>query len=162
MSFKNFAQIAVVCILGVVLLTPVTSAQEVGTVFGDRPGTTEIVPIPQLLAAPQGYVGRTVQVEGLVTDVCTSPGCWIELAPDDDETQEIRIEIEDEGIAFSSEVKGRHAVVEGVMTKTAMTLEQTVAYLQQQAEERGEEFDPESVTEPLTLYEMKGTGAVIY
>jgi hypothetical protein len=64
-------------------------------------------------------------------------------------------------IVFPKEARGRRAVAEGVVTKTVLTLEETVARLQGQAEEQGDAFDPETVTEPLTLYEIEGTGAVI-
>jgi hypothetical protein len=162
MSFKMLVtRIAAGWTLGVVLLIPVTLAQEEGTALGEPLAAKETVPIARLVAAPEDYVGATVQVAGIVTDVCSKAGCWIKLAAVDDKDKQIRVKVEDGVIVFPMEAKGRHAVAEGVMTKKVLTLEQTVAYLQHQAEERGEEFDAESVTEPLTFYEIKGTGAVI-
>ena len=83
------------------------------------------------------------------------------LASDDEEFKEIRIKVVDGVIVFPLEAKGRRAIAEGEFVKIELTLEQTVAYRKHHAEEHGEEFDPSSVTEPLTYYQIKGTGAVI-
>ena len=52
-------------------------------------------------------------------------------------------------------------VAEGEFTRIDLTLEQTVAYKKHHAEEQDEEFDPSTVTAPMTYYEIKATGAVI-
>jgi hypothetical protein len=145
----------------VVLLFAVSVAQEDGTAYGEPLTTTETVLISRLVATPEDYVGETVRVAGLVTDVCPECGCWIMLAAAEDKDKEIRVKVEDGVIVFPQEARGRRAVAEGVVTKTVLTLEETVARLQGQADEQGEGFDPEAVTEPLTLYEIKCTGAVI-
>jgi len=161
MKFKKLiAPMAAAGILAA--LISVTPAQEAGTVYGDPGGEAPTVPIPQLVAAPEQYVGHTVQVSGRVTEVCPQPGCSIKLATPDDAETTIDIQFDDEGIAFPPEIMGHDAVVEGVMTKIVLTMEQTIAYLQHEAEVQGLEFDVESVTEPLTRYELKGTGAVIF
>ena len=41
---------------------------------------TEIVAIDALLADPAAYQGKTVRVEGMITDVCPKRGCWFDLA----------------------------------------------------------------------------------
>ena len=163
MSFKTLVtRIVAGWTLWVVLLIPVTLAQEEGTALGEPLAARETVAISRLVAAPEEYVGATVRVAGIVTDVCPTAGCWIKLAAVDDKDKQIRVKVEDGVIVFPMEARGRQAVAEGVMTKTVLTLEQTVAYLQQQAEEQGEELDAESVTEPLTFYEIQGSGAVIH
>ena len=162
MNLKSLAtKIAAGSTLWVVLLFAVSVAQEDGTAYGEPLAAAETIPISRLLAAPEDYVGETVRVAGLVTDVCPECGCWIMLAAAEDKDKEIRVKVEDGVIVFPKEARGRRAVAEGVVTKTVLTLEETVARLQGQAEEQGEGFDPEAVTEPLTLYEIKGTGAVI-
>jgi len=162
MNLKSLAtKIAVGSTLWVVLLFAVSVAQEDGTAYGEPLAEAETVPISRLLAAPEDYVGKTVRVAGLVTEVCPERGSWIMLAAAEDKDEEIRVKVEDGVIVFSKEARGRRAEVEGVMTETVLTLEETVARLQGQAEEQGDAFDPEAVTEPLTIYEIHGTGAVI-
>jgi hypothetical protein len=51
--------------------------------FGSAPTVKDATPIPQLLAKPADFQGKTVRVEGVVTDVCTMMGCWMGLAPTD-------------------------------------------------------------------------------
>jgi hypothetical protein len=41
-----------------------------------------------------------------------------------------------------------------------LTLEDTIQRHETEAEAQGEEFDPASVTEPLVIYKIEGTGAV--
>jgi hypothetical protein len=138
---------------------PVWSAVE-GT-YGKPLTGSDTVEISELLSHPDAYLDKVVRVEGLVTGVCEKRGCWMSLASDDEEFQEIRIKVDDGVIVFPLEAKGRRAIAEGVFTKIEMSLEQTVAYRKHHAEEHGEEFDPSSVTEPLVFYQIKGSGAVI-
>lgn len=131
-----------------------------GKVYGEPLSGKETIKISTLMANPEKHVGRTVKVEGLITAVCEKRGCWMSLASDE-EFQELRIKVDDGVIVFPLEAKGRHAVAEGEFTKIEMTMEQTIAYKKHHAEEHGEEFDPGTVTEPLTYYQIKATGAVI-
>jgi len=141
-----------------VLISPALAKK--GKSYGEPLTGKEITKISVLLAEPDGYVGKTVRVEGVITGVCERRGCWVSLASDE-EFQELRIKVDDGVIVFPIESKGKKAIAEGIFTKIEMSLDDTVAYRKHQAEEHGEEFDPASVTEPLTYYQIKATGAVI-
>ena len=130
--------------------------------YGKALSAGKTVPIEQLLEHPDEFIGKTVKVEGLVNGVCEKRGCWISLASRTAEAKEIRVKVEDGVIVFPVEAKGKTAVAEGVFTRVEMNLDQTRAYRKHQAEERGEEFDPASVTEPMVFYQLKGLGAEIY
>ena len=132
-----------------------------GKLYGEPLTGEDTVQIHEILEDPDPYLGQVVRVEGLVTGVCEKRGCWMSLASDVKEFEEIRIKVDDGVIVFPMEAKGKRAVAEGVLTKVEMTMEQTVAYKKHHAEEHNEEFDPASVTEPLVFYQIKGTGAVI-
>jgi len=144
-----------------ILIATLPAAAGDGKAYGEPLTGKDTVPIHQLLENPDSYLGEVVRVEGLVTNVCEKRGCWMSLASDDTEFEEIRIKVDDGVIVFPMEAKGRRAIAEGVLTKIEMTLEETVAYKKHHAEEHNEEFDPASVTEPLVFYQIKGTGAVI-
>ena len=144
-----------------ILIAALPAAAGDGKVYGEPLTGEDTIPIHQLLENPDPYLGEVVRVEGLVTNVCEKRGCWMSLASDDTEFEEIRIKVDDGVIVFPMEAKGRRAIAEGVLTKIEMTLEETVAYKKHHAEEHNEEFDPASVTEPLVFYQIKGTGAVI-
>ena len=42
----------------------------------------EPVSIASLLAHPDDYAGKTVQVKGKITEVCQMMGCWMDLVGD--------------------------------------------------------------------------------
>ena len=131
-----------------------------GKAYGKPLTGEDTTKISVLMAEPDKFIGKTVRVEGLVTGVCEKRGCWMSLASDE-EFQELRIKVDDGVIVFPIEAKGKHAVAEGEFTKIEMTMEQTLAYKKHHAEEHNEEFDPATVTEPLTYYQIKATGALI-
>ena len=112
--------------------------------------------IAKLMAKPDKFVGKTVQVKGKVTEVCQMMGCWIDLA---DGAQSIHITVEDGVIVFPKESVGKQAVAEGKLVKIELTKEQAIAGAKHAAEERGSKFDPASVKSGKTIYQIEGTGA---
>jgi hypothetical protein len=116
--------------------------------------------ISKILSAPEEFVGKTVLVEGEVLDVCQMAGCWMELKSDAKD-QKIKIKVKDGDIVFPVEAKGKNAVVEGTVYKIELTKEEAVEYYEHVAAEQGTEFDPATVTGPVTFYQIKGLGAEI-
>ena len=139
---------------------PTESGELKGTVYGDGVKATETLKISELVAKADELEGKSVRVEGLVTGVCAKRGCWFQMASDK-EFESITFKVVDGVMVFPMSMKGKYAVAEGVVQKTPLDLEQTRAFLAHKAEEAGEKFDPESVTEPLTIIQLKGTGAVV-
>ena len=146
--------------LRALLAAPALGGAE-GKSYGEPLTGTDTIEVSELLSNPDDYLGQVVRVEGLVTGVCKKRGCWISIASEKEEFQEIRIKVDDGVIVFPMEAKGKHAIAEGILHKIEMTLEQTLKYRQHHAEEHGEEFDPSTVTEPMTYFQIKATGAVI-
>lgn len=116
--------------------------------------------ISRILSAPEEFVGKTVLVEGEVLEVCQMAGCWMELKSDAKD-QKIKIKVKDGDIVFPVEAKGKNAVVEGTVYKIELTKEEAVEYFEHVAAEQGTEFDPATVTGPVTFYQIKGLGAEI-
>lgn len=111
-----------------------------------------------ILAEPSEYEGKIVQVAGTVREVCPRRGCWIEL---EDGESVMRVKVTDGEIVFPLSAKGTQAVVEGVVEKIDLDVEQAKAWKQHEAVEMGVEFDPETVTEPMTIWRIAGLGARI-
>ena len=150
-----FAAFVVACIASL----PALAAEE--QVYGKGLTGTEIVKISDLLANPDQYVGKTVRVEGLITDVCPRRGCWINIAGDR-EFQAVKFKVEDGVIVFPMDAKGRRAQAEGVFSKFEMTKEEALNHAKHLAEERGETFDPAKAKDLATIvYQIQGTGAVV-
>lgn len=116
--------------------------------------------IADLAAKPADFVGKTVQVKGAVTEVCEKAGCWMKLV-DKKTKASVRIKVKDGEIVFPKEAIGKTAVAEGKFAKIEMTREQAIAQAKHEAEENKKPFDPASITGPVTLYQIQGTGAVI-
>lgn len=119
----------------------------------------EALPVAKVLAAPDDFVGKTVQVKGKVTEVCTMAGCWMNLV--DSESQKmLRIKVNDGEIVFPKESIGKLALAEGTLRKIVLTKEQAIARAKHEAEETGRKFDPAKVT-AMTIYQIQGSGARI-
>ena len=131
-----------------------------GNKYGKELSLKEKTKISAILANPKDFVGKKVQVEGNVVGVCEKRGCWIELASDKP-FQKIKVKVKDGEIVFPMEDKGKSALVEGQVYEIKMTKEQALAAAENEAKEHGKKFDPASVTGPVTIYQIKGLGAVI-
>lgn len=134
--------------------------EQAGTTYGAGVQQAESVPVAELLANPQQYAGKTVRVEGTITDVCPKRGCWFELAGEQP-GQKMRFKVRDGEMVFPMDAKGKYALAEGVVAVQSLSLEDTRKYLEYQAREYGSEVDPASVTEPMTIVRLDGTGALI-
>jgi len=117
--------------------------------------------ISDILADPESYLDQTVLVEGEILDVCPMMGCWMELKSDDGEGM-IKVKVKDGEIVFPVEAKGSTALVEGKVYKIELTQEKAIEHCQHVADEKGEEFDPTTITGPMTIYQIKGLGAEIH
>ena len=153
--------IRITSLVALIIIATLPAAAGEGKAYGEPLTGKDSMPIHELLKDPDPFLGEVVRVEGLVTGVCEKRGCWMSLASNDLEFEEIRIKVEDGVIVFPMEAKGKHAVAEGVLTKIEMTMEQTLDYMKHHAEEHDEEFDPTVITEPLVFYQIQATGAVI-
>ena len=110
--------------------------------------------------------GRLVPDRELKNEISTRRpyGEWLDkqrLRLTDIPFEKIQVKVVDGEIVFPMEAKGRQARVEGVVEALKLTKEQAIALGQHRAEEHGTEFDPSSVTGPVTYYRIRGLGAEI-
>jgi hypothetical protein len=143
---------------------PPTSAPQgapaAGTTYGAGVGLAEATSVDTILADPNGFKGKTVRVEGMVTDVCERRGCWFEMAGTGAGLK-LRFKVADGAMTFPVEAKGKYAVAQGVVAVNELSLEQTREYAVEQAQEKGEKLDPATVTKPTQIVRLDGTGAVV-
>ena len=154
---NSLLKILVVIILSITVLFALGDDRDK---YGKEITLKEKTSISSILINPEDFLDKTVLVEGEVLDVCSMMGCWIELKAEV-EGEKIKVKVKDGEIVFPQEAKGEMALVEGTVYKIELTQEEAIDYYKHQAEERGEEFDPESVTGPVTFYQIKGLGAEI-
>ncbi len=136
-------------------------AQAAEKVYGKGVSSTDTTLVSTILAHPDQYLDKVVRVEGTVVGVCKARGCWIQIASDQ-EYQKIMLKVEDGVIVFPPEIIGEHVIVEGTLTGTPMSYEQSCAYLEGEAKCQNETFDKAAVPpEGVTFYQIAGTGAVV-
>lgn len=82
--------------------------------YGEAITLNEITKVSDILATPEKYVGQKVLIEGMITGVCASRGCWMNIASDK-AFQEIQIKVVDGVIVFPMSAHGKMAKVEGVV-----------------------------------------------
>ena len=147
-------------IFGILMLCVGCSTEKKTELFGQELTLTETTEISGVLADPVAFLGKTVQIEGTVVDVCQNQGCWIEISAAEP-GQILKVKVNDGDIVFPVRVKGKKIVAEGELYKIDLDEEQAIAYLEHLAEEQGEPFDATEVGGPLTIYQIKGHGARI-
>lgn len=147
----------------VLLLTLLaTSSLWAGTQsYGAGVKEAETTSVAKIMADPDAYVGKTVRIEGKVTDVCPMKGCWMELE-EKGGADRMRVRVEDGVIVFPVDAKGKSAVAEGKLEAISMDREQYVGWLQHLAEEQGKTFDASTVGDgPFRIFELRATGAKV-
>jgi len=139
--------------------TAPSGAVPAGTPFGAGVKLAEATPIDTILADPKAYQGKTVRVEGMITDVCPKRGCWFDMAGGGP-GKKMKFKVTDGEMVFPVDAKGKYAVAEGVVAVRELSLEQSKQYAEYQAKEYGMPYDPASITKPTSLVQLDGTGAV--
>lgn len=148
---------------GVTATAPATAttqaAAPTGATFGAGVKLAETTPIDTILADPKAYQGKTVRVEGMITDVCPKRGCWFDLAGGGP-GKKLKFKVTDGEMVFPVDAKGKVAVAEGVVAVRELSIEESKQYAEYQAKEYGIPYDPASITKPTSVVRLDGTGAV--
>lgn len=130
--------------------------------YGKELTLKKTTPIADILANPEKFKGKRVQVEGKVIDVCSKMGCWIKIDAGE-EIEPITFKVDDGVIIFPLEAKGKVARAEGVVSVETMTEEELIAQAKHEAEanDKLDSFDPSTIKGPKTVVRIMGEGAVI-
>ena len=136
------------------------AATAAGKSYGAGVKLAEATAMADILKDPNAFQGKTVRIEGLISDVCPKRGCWMELAGDVP-GQKLRFKVEDGDMVFPMEAKGQYAVAEGVVAVNELSLEASREYAEYQAKEYGKPYDPASITTPTRIVRLDGLGAVL-
>lgn len=131
-----------------------------GDKFGQPLTLSELTRVSEIEKSPQAFVGKKVLISGTVVEVCSTRGCWLDIASDTP-FEKIQVKVTDGVIVFPMAARGRTAYVEGVVEELRFSKKDAVEYQRHKAKEKGLPFDPASVTGPQTIYRIKALGAVI-
>lgn len=78
--------------------------------FGAPITATASTPLIALAEDPAGYTGKTVRTEGVVTAVCKSMGCWMEIG---DAKSQVHIKMAGHSFFVPKTSDGHRAIVQG-------------------------------------------------
>ena len=120
------------------------------------------VPVQAALAEPEGYVDRTVVLEGVVREVCQQAGCWLTLDAGDGRYVRIHVARTDSGsYAFTvpKDVAGRRVVVQGTLKAETLSAEEQ----QHLAEDAGTPPEPADSLPftPQPEYQLTASGVLV-
>ena len=114
------------CVLNVILVWVMASGLVVPAIaepldrsdFSNSESLPQSVRVSELANDPDRYVGKQIQIVGLVEDVCPVRGCWASVKDAEDGSQ-IRFKVPDGKVVFTAKMVGD--VVEAVGTFTRYT-----------------------------------------
>jgi len=149
-----------IILCALILFVTLSAGNTLAKTFGEGITLKTATPVSELLENGDAYVGKRIQVRGMIVDVCEARGCWVYVAGDKP-FEKIRVKVTDGEIVFPLEARGVEAQVEGILEKFDLSRDEVIQRKQHHAEEQGETFDPASITSGETFYQIRGLGAQI-
>lgn len=128
--------------------------------YGEAVDSSQLVDISRVLERADTYLDKPVTVRGTIISVCEKRGCWMELSSDA-KFERLRIKVRDGDMVFPVSAKGSQAIAKGQLHVINLDLSQTKRYLAMLAKRKHEDFEPDSVTEALSIYQLIPTGVKI-
>lgn len=104
-----------------------------------------------LLAHPELYSGRPVIVEGTITKVCPTKGCWMTVREGE---RELRVTFKDHAFFMPLDCAGRTAHIEGVFA----IVDTSVAAAREKLVAAGKTEEAAKLTEPVRTLSLVATG----
>jgi hypothetical protein len=89
------------------------AAESPGKVYGTGVSIEQATAISALLAAPQDYAGKSIRIDGVVTEVCPVHGDWLKVSGPRAGSG-ILVRVAGAAIAFPADCVGRRVSVQGV------------------------------------------------
>lgn len=114
--------------------------------------------VSAILAKPEAFKGKKVQVRGVVVDVCAERGCYLVLKGDK-RFESLMFKVDDGVIVFPVSLKGREVVVEGTVSVQTFSVQEQKEMCPIEAKALNPKFDPEKITGPMVVVRLDGLGA---
>lgn len=153
-----FKSILLISVMVLALAMP-SFAADVKT-YGKGINLDATTKVSEILDNPDNFIGKPVKIKGMIVEVCSKRGCWINVAGDRPKEQ-IQVKVTDGEIVFPMSATGRDGVFEGIVDEVKMSKSDLIAYKKHLAEEKGQPFDPSSVMEGTRYIRIIGQGAKI-
>lgn len=99
--------------LGMLLLCVASLCAAAEESFGNDLVLDEVTSIADILARPHDFEGKAVRVEGSVTAVCQSMGCWLRVGSADGAI--LLAKSSGDRVTIPTDAAGRRVIVEGMV-----------------------------------------------
>ena len=142
------------------LLSFVSLSTSAATEMGKKFSTQKLTPISKLLADADQFNGKEVTIKGMITNVCSMRGCWMEFASDK-AYQTLRIKVRDGDMVFPLSAKGKLAYAKGTLSSKTYSKEQLIAMKENYAKKQNKKADLSKITGPKTYYQFSPVGVRI-
>lgn len=109
--------------------------------YGESISDQDAIAASKVLSSPDEYLGKTVKVEGEVSEVCKSMGCWLTFQH---EGQELTVNMKDHAFSVDKGSKGYWCEAEGEVVKQGELLSLTAHAVRMKKAEAGEADAPEA------------------
>jgi len=124
------------------------------TTYGKKMTATKTVAVNEALKeVPKD--GKTVAVEGVISEVCQTKGCWLIMT---DGKQQLRVQFEGYSFFVPWNAKGKKIKAEGVVKMKTID-EKTAKHWAE--EQSNPEVKPENIKGPQNMYIMTASGVTI-
>jgi hypothetical protein len=147
-------------VLSAIFFLALTNQAIAKKTFGKNVDKTKVMKISTLLADAKKYEGKEVTVSGMITNVCSMRGCWLELASDK-KFQTLRLKVKDGVMVFPVNSKGKLGYASGTLSSKTMSKEKLIALAEYQAKTYKKKVDISKITGPKTFYQFNPTGVEI-
>ena len=115
--------------------------------------SAEKVLLAEVMAKPDKYAGKFVQIQGVIVRSCKMEGCWLELAPSKD-AKAVRVKMKDHAFFVPLDSAGANAKVEGVFSVKTLSKDE-VEHLMN---EDGAKFDNINKDGTVTEISLEASG----
>ena len=142
-----------------------TAPAPAGKVYGTQPALSEPIAIADLLATPEEFVGKTVQIKGTAIHVCKHSGKRLQLAQQDADVK-IMVDFSEAGLEFPAETLNHMILAEGTLIRRDLGAAPKEEDHEHAAPEEGGESgeacaaEEAGADETRHVYVIAGTGAL--
>jgi hypothetical protein len=121
--------------------------------YGAGVKSADAVPVADVLAAPDKYVGKPVRVVGAISSVCQTKGCWMRLGGNPN----VMVKFKDYGFFMPLDSAGREAIVEGELSVREIPVAEQRHYL----EDAGKHAEAQKITAPTRQVSFMAAGVAL-
>lgn len=122
--------------------------------FGAAFTDAKAVTLKDVIENVDKFSGKTIKVEGEITDVCQAKGCWLVVT---DGERAMRVKFKDYGFFVPKDASGKKVTLEGVVENKTIS----EMHAQHLAQESKGKVDPSTIKGPQQVIMMTANGVEI-